>query len=133
MGGGGILGRLGSRGAGHVGIIAAPIGLLLLPISGTNPYVQYEWDDEKAALNLRKHGVDFLDAVAALEDTNRVEETDLRFEYDEERLHVIGMGRGNVLFVIITLRSESICRIMSARKAPRHEQNRYYAGNRETW
>jgi uncharacterized DUF497 family protein len=95
--------------------------------------VQYEWDDGKAALNFRKHGVDFLDAIAALEDTNRVEEIDLRFEYDEERLQIIGMGRGNVLFVIITLRGEDTCRIVSARKATRHEQDRYYAGNRETW
>jgi uncharacterized DUF497 family protein len=77
--------------------------------------------------------VDFLDAIAALEDTNRVEEIDLRFEYDEERLQVIGMSHGNVLVVIITLRSENTCRIISARKATRNEQDRYYAGNRETW
>ena len=40
---------------------------------------------------------------------------------------------GDVLFVIVTLRGEDSCRIISARKATRHEQNRYYAGNRETW
>jgi uncharacterized DUF497 family protein len=50
--------------------------LLLLSVSNTIPYVQYEWDDDKAALNRRKHGVDFLDAIAALEDTNRMEEID---------------------------------------------------------
>jgi hypothetical protein len=47
--------------------------------------VQYEWDNGKAAENLRKHGVDFSDAVAALEDPNRVEEIDDRFVYGEER------------------------------------------------
>ena len=87
----------------------------------------------KAATNLRKHGVDFADAIAALEDTNRVEEIDTRFVYDEERIQVIGMAHGKVLFVIVTLPAGDTCRIISARKATRHEQDRYYAGDRETW
>jgi uncharacterized DUF497 family protein len=95
--------------------------------------VQYEWDDGKAAENLRKHDVDFADAIAALEDPNRLEEIDTRSEYSEERIQVIGMVRGDVLLVIITLRGEDSCRIISARKATRHEQDRYYAGHRETW
>lgn len=107
--------------------------LPLLPISGTFIHVQYEWDQGKAAENLRKHGVDFTDAVAALEDANRLEDVDTRSEYGEERIQVIGMARGGVLFVIVTLRDENICRIISARKATRHEQDRYYAGDREIW
>ena len=95
--------------------------------------MQYEWDDGKAAENLRKHGVDFMDAIAALEDTNRLEGIDTRSEYGEERIQVTGMARGGVLFVIVTLRDENVCRIISARKATRHEQDRYYAGDRETW
>ena len=95
--------------------------------------MQYEWDNGKAANNLRKHGVDFADAIAALEDPNRLEETDTRFIYGEGRIQVIGMAHGDVLIVIVTQRDEDICRIISARKATRHEQDRYYAGNRETW
>jgi len=94
--------------------------------------VQYEWDNGKAAENLRKHGVDFADAIAALEDLNRLEELDEQFVYDEERIQVIGMAQGDVLFVIVTLRGEDTCRIISARKATRHEQDRYYAGEPET-
>jgi uncharacterized DUF497 family protein len=104
-----------------------------LPVSGTIAYVQYEWDNGKAAENLRKHGVDFADAIAALEDANRLEEVDTRFVYSEERIQVIGMARSNVLFVIVTLRGEDGYRIISARKATRHEQDRYYAGDREAW
>jgi uncharacterized protein len=48
--------------------------------------VQYEWDNGKAAEKLCKHGVDFADAIAALEDANRLEEIDTRFEYSEERI-----------------------------------------------
>jgi uncharacterized DUF497 family protein len=43
--------------------------------------------------------VDFADAIAALEDTNRLEEIDTRFDYGEERIQVIGMAGGHVLVV----------------------------------
>jgi uncharacterized protein len=95
--------------------------------------VRYEWDNGKAADNPRKHGVDFVDAIAALEDPNRVEEIDTRFVYGEERTQVIGMAHSAVLFVIVTLRDEDSRRIISARKATRYEQDRHYAGDRETW
>ena len=95
--------------------------------------MDYEWDDAKEALNRRKHGVDFNDAVAALQDPNRLEDIDAEFEYDEERIKVIGMAYGKVLFVVTTLRGENTYRIISARKATRHEQDRYYAGDRESW
>jgi uncharacterized protein len=95
--------------------------------------VHYEWDTAKAAENYRKHGVDFLDVIAALEDPNRLEEIDTRFEYSEERFQCIGMAHGQVLFVIATISDANTCRIVSARKATRHEQDRYYAGDRETW
>ena len=95
--------------------------------------MQYEWANGKAAENLHKHGVDFADAIGALEDSNRIEEIDGRFGYDEERVQVIGMARSKVLFVVVTLPDEDTCRIISARKATRHEQDRYYAGDRESW
>ncbi len=95
--------------------------------------MQYEWDDRKAASNLRDHGVDFRDAVAALEDPNRLENIDMRFPYGEERIQVIGMAERRILFVVVTMRNEEVCHIISARKADRHEQDRYYAGDRESW
>jgi uncharacterized DUF497 family protein len=95
--------------------------------------VPYEWDSQKAAENLRKHGVDFEDAIEALEDPNRIEEIDDRYSYPEERTQVIGMARDSVLFVVVTIPDEDTSRIISARKATPHEQDRYYAGDRETW
>ena len=71
--------------------------------------------------------------IAALEDLNRLEELDEQLVYDEERIQVIGMAQGDVLFVIVTLRGEDTCRIISARKATRHEQDRYYADHRQVW
>ncbi len=89
--------------------------------------MEYEWDDAKAAANLAKHGVDFVDAIGALLDPNRIEDIDDSFGYGEERTRTIGMTRGNILFVVTTMRDEDLCRIISARKATRHEQDRYYA------
>jgi uncharacterized DUF497 family protein len=95
--------------------------------------VDYDWDDAKNALNRRKHGIDFMDAIAALEDPNRIEELDDDSEFGEERIDAIGMAHGRMLFVVITLRGSDTCRIITARKATRHEQDRYYAGDREAW
>ncbi len=95
--------------------------------------MQYEWNDRKAASNLRDHGVDFRDAVGALEDPNRLEDIDARFAYAEERVQIIGMAEGRILFVVVTMHSEEVCHIISARKADRHEQDRYYAGDHESW
>jgi uncharacterized DUF497 family protein len=89
--------------------------------------MDYEWDDAKAAANLAKHGVDFIDAIGALADPNRIEDIDDGVGYGEERTRTIGMTRGNILFVVTTMRDEDLCRIISARRATRHEQNRYYA------
>ena len=77
--------------------------------------------------------MDFVDAIAALEDENRLEDIDARFGYDDERIQVIGMACDKVLFVVVTLPDEDTCRIISARKATRHEQDRYYAGHPEIW
>lgn len=95
--------------------------------------MDYEWDAAKAAENRRRHGIDFADSIAAIEDQNRLEEIDSRFEYGEERIRIIGMAVGNVLFVVTTLRGDGTCRIISARRATRDEQDRYYADHREAW
>jgi uncharacterized DUF497 family protein len=95
--------------------------------------VQYEWHNAKAALNHRKHGIDFTDAIAALEDPNRLEKPDPEVGHGEERILVIGMAYSNVLFFVATFRGENTCRLISARRAARLEEDRYYAGDREAW
>jgi putative transcriptional regulator len=68
--------------------------------------MEYQWDAAKAAENRCRHGIDFADSIAAIEDPNRLEEIDTRFEDGEERIRVIGMAVGTVLFVVTTCRSE---------------------------
>jgi uncharacterized DUF497 family protein len=66
--------------------------------------MRYEWSVAKQTLNRRKHGVDFMTAIAALEDPRRLEEIDASVEYVEERIRIIGMAHGIVLFVVASQR-----------------------------
>jgi len=91
--------------------------------------MRYEWDDAKNEANRRKHGIAFRDAIPALIDPARVEWIDNRFDYGEERVCALGLATGNVLFVVHVLRDEETCRIISARRALKHEQERYFRGD----
>ena len=90
--------------------------------------MEYEWDEAKAAANFAKHRISFTAAARALEDPRKVEKLDDRFDYDEERLQSLCMDRGKVLFVVTITPDENVCRIISARKASRHEQEQYFQG-----
>lgn len=86
----------------------------------------YEWDSQKAASNLRKHGVDFADAVSALEDQSA--RTIQNSEDPEERYITLGLDAfARVLVVVYTWRGRNI-RIISARKATGREQLQYEEG-----
>jgi uncharacterized protein len=75
--------------------------------------VEFEWDPNKAASNLRKHGVRFAEAVTVFEDDAML--TMPYDEPDEERFVAIGIGSmGRVIVVIYTTRGDRI-RIISAR------------------
>ncbi len=88
----------------------------------------FEWDDEKAADNWRRHGVTFQRAAKALRDPFAVEWIDYREDYGEERVNLLGMCEGLIVHVTYTERGERT-RIISARRATRHEQEHYYREN----
>ncbi|MDX2211823.1 MAG: BrnT family toxin [Oculatellaceae cyanobacterium bins.114] len=83
----------------------------------------YQWNRDKAAVNLRKHGIDFADATSVFSDDLAITIPDERF--DEERFVTIGVDAfGRVLVVVYTMRNDEI-RIISARKATRQERQQY--------
>jgi uncharacterized DUF497 family protein len=85
--------------------------------------VGYEWDQRKAASNLQKHGIDFADAVGALEDDLALTIADEHA--DEQRFVTIGSDAlKRVLVVVYTIRGERV-RIISARKATPKERRQY--------
>jgi hypothetical protein len=87
--------------------------------------MEFEWDDTKANSNLKKHGIDFLDAVSIFLDPLRLEWLDDRRKYGEDRFRTIGTeSKGHVLHVVYTEREGRI-RIISARLATRREREAY--------
>ena len=87
--------------------------------------IEFEWNDEKAALNFLKHGVLFQTAVKVFNDENRIEIYDeAHSTFDEDRYITIGMA-DEVLFVVYTDRGKRI-RLISARLATAREREIYY-------
>jgi hypothetical protein len=85
--------------------------------------VGLDWDERKAIVNLRKHGIDFADAATVLHDDYAV--TILDDTRDEERFVTIGMDAlGRILVVVYAWREDGV-RIISARSATRRERRRY--------
>lgn len=86
----------------------------------------FEWDDEKAASNFKKHGTRFETASKVFTDENK------RIWYDEdhpweERYDILGRT-GKILFVVCTFKTENIVHIISARRATEPEKPRYEHG-----
>jgi hypothetical protein len=97
--------------------------------------VRYEWDEAKNRRNQRKHGgISFEMAALIFEDELRVVRPDRIDELGQQRWHAIGtarMERGVSLILLVVhayredWNGEEIIRIISARKAERHELRRY--------
>lgn len=67
----------------------------------------YQWDGDKAAANLRKHSIDFADAVSVFADDLAITIPDERF--DEERSITVGMDAfGRVFVVVYTWRGDEM-------------------------
>ena len=84
----------------------------------------FEWDDEKYKINIKKHGIYFEDAARVFLDKNAIYYYDELHSDYEDRIKIIGMVE-NVLTVIYTERGEKN-RIISARPADKYERNDYY-------
>ncbi|WP_129633890.1 BrnT family toxin [Candidatus Oscillochloris fontis] len=86
--------------------------------------MQFEWDDEKNEINIRKHGIDFADIPVMFQSPMLVDLDD-RTEYGEERWIGIGPFHMIIAVVIYTERGDNRIRIISARKATKYERQRY--------
>jgi uncharacterized DUF497 family protein len=87
--------------------------------------MEFEWDEDKAARNVKKHKVSFSEAASVLEDPLSSTFPDPDHSIEEDRFITIGTSdQGRVLVVAYTDR-ESRIRIISARKATRKERHAY--------
>ena len=85
--------------------------------------VEYEWNAEKEAINFKKHGIHFADAVGAFEDERALTEPDTTtFEVRFRTLGIDFLGR--LVVVVYTHRGERI-RLIHARKATARQRSIY--------
>ena len=85
----------------------------------------FEWDDDKANANYRKHGVAFDDACTIFDDAFAVTREDKRENYGERRYFTVGAtAKGGVLAVIWTPRNNRY-RLISAFKPDKPQRKDY--------
>jgi uncharacterized DUF497 family protein len=99
---------------------------------------RFVWDLAKARSNEAKHHVPFTVATEAFSDSSSIEWIDDDV-FQEERWKLLGMTSEGILIVVYVERSissfedstdETVIRIISARRATRHEQQRYRSQTR---
>jgi uncharacterized protein len=91
--------------------------------------MQFEWDENKAAVNLAKHGLSFETGALVFDDPLHQIFLDQTID-GEERWNAVGIVRGFLLVVVTHVyrgieNEEDIIRIISARPASAHERRRY--------
>jgi hypothetical protein len=90
--------------------------------------VQFEWDPQKAAANVKRHRITFDEAASVLGDPLSTTYPDEAHSDEETRFLTIGAShRGRVMVVAHTERNDTI-RIISARRATRREREFYEQG-----
>lgn len=90
--------------------------------------LKFAWDEAKAAANLAKHGVSFEEAATVFGDPLALTFDDPDHSSGEHRFLTFGMSeRSRVLLVVNVERGRAI-RIISARKATKHERGIYEQG-----
>ena len=98
--------------------------------------IRFEWDEAKSRANVAKHGISFRRATQVFDDPHYVSVPE-RIEDGEQRWQTFGIVEGQLLLMVAhTIREQSgdevveIIRIITARKATKHERRRYEEENR---
>ena len=89
--------------------------------------IDFEWDERKASMNLKKHGVSFEEATSVFYDENGLHIPDPDPSRDEDRFVLIGTSQRIRMVVVCHCyrKNDSIIRLISARKATKQERNSY--------
>lgn len=87
---------------------------------------RFEWDEQKAARNLAKHGVSFSEASTVFDNPLAAIFDDEAHSANELREVIIGHSeQGRLLVVVFTERVERVVRLISARQATKQERHDY--------
>lgn len=95
--------------------------------------MKFEWDEKKAEINFRKHGMSFEEAKEAFFDEFGLDEYDYRHSGEEDRFIRIGIGFRNVLFIVYMVKDDhsETCRLISARLADKNYETVYWEERRK--
>jgi uncharacterized protein len=85
----------------------------------------FEWHEEKAPENLRKHGISFEEAKTVFNDPLSITILDSKHSDDEKRYIDIGLSSKGQLLIIVYTERQSNIRIISCRKATNAERKIY--------
>lgn len=90
--------------------------------------IKFEWDENKNEINKRKHQISFEEAKTVFFDAEALVIDDPEHSEEEERFIILGFSlRANLLVVCHCYRaSDTIIRIISARKATTAETRQYH-------
>ena len=90
--------------------------------------IKFEWDENKNNINKQKHNISFEEAKTAFYDDNALMIDDPEHSEQEERFILLGIStKANLLVVCHCYReSDTVIRIISARKATKNETKQYY-------
>lgn len=91
--------------------------------------IRFVWDPQKVRRNLQKHGIDFVEASTVFADTLSITISDPDHSEGEERWVTIGLSIRRRTLVVVHTDDEDMCRIISARRADRHERRKYEEGD----
>jgi hypothetical protein len=86
--------------------------------------MRFTWSARKRAINLKAHGLDFVDAPRVFEGTTYTFE-EARFDYGEQRFETLGLLAGVPVSIVHT-ESEYEIRVISFRKATKREADIYF-------
>jgi uncharacterized protein len=89
---------------------------------------RFEWDPRKAAANAAKHGVSFEEAASVFQDPLAYTFADPDHSFGEERQLTFGVSNAGRLLAVISTERGNAVRLVSARKATRHERSIYEQG-----
>ncbi len=89
----------------------------------------FEWDEDKARENRKKHKVDFDEATTVFMDSFSVTIPDPEHSINESRYIDIGMSDKNRVLVVVYTERENKIRLISCRKATAAERRKYEEGN----
>lgn len=93
--------------------------------------IQFEWDDNKNSINIKKHKISFEEASTVFYDENAIVFDDPEHSQDEDRFLIIGVSTSRKICIVSHCYrdDDNIIRLISAREAEKSEQQVYVEFN----